>query len=205
MFQKMIDSPSCMGDFNARTESDRHLWPGVIGTDWVGKCNDNGFKLLSMCAEHELLLTNTVFQLLNKLRGTWMHQRSKHWHVQDYIITRQRHKSETLKTRVMVGADDCWTDHRLLVSKLRPLIKYATHNRYQKPVRRLNVRAAESSGRGEAYRRMTGERLREISINGITIDERGMEIRDVIHTSAVERLGYEKKQNQDWLMRMILT
>ena len=45
---------------------------------------------------------------------------------------------------------------------------------------------------------MTGERLREISMNGITIDERWMKIRDVIHTSAVETLGYEKKRNQDW-------
>ena len=77
------DRLSLMGDFNASTDSDRHLWPGVIGTEWVGKCNDNGFKLLSLWAEHELSLTNTVFQLPNKLEGTWRHPRAKHWHVLD--------------------------------------------------------------------------------------------------------------------------
>ena len=47
----------------------------------------------------------------------------------DYIITMQRHERETLITSVMVGADDFWTDHRLLISKLRLSIKYVTRNR----------------------------------------------------------------------------
>ena len=34
-------------------------------------------------------------------------------------------------------------------------------------------------------------------MNGMTMDERWIKIRDVIHNSAVETLGYEK-QNQGW-------
>ncbi|KAK3891116.1 hypothetical protein Pcinc_004985 [Petrolisthes cinctipes] len=43
---------------------------------------------------------------------------SKHWHILDYVLTRARDKKDIRITRSMPGADDCWTDHRLLISRL---------------------------------------------------------------------------------------
>ena len=79
-----------LGDFNARVGKDNQLWRGIIGKHGIGNMNSNGLRLLSLCSEHELNITNTTFQLKNKYKVSWMPPRSKHWHLIDHIIVRQR-------------------------------------------------------------------------------------------------------------------
>ena len=68
-----------LGDFNADT--DHTTWEGV------GKCNSNGLLLLRTRAEHELLIVNTVFCVPRRNKTSWMHPRSRHWHLIDFVIT----------------------------------------------------------------------------------------------------------------------
>ena len=84
------DKVFLLGDFNARVGRSADVWTGVISRHGVGNVNDNGILLLSKCAEHRLLITNTTFRMKDKHKKSWMHPRSKHWHLIDYIITRQR-------------------------------------------------------------------------------------------------------------------
>ncbi len=121
-------------EFNARVGTNNMFWSGVIGKHDLGTMNRNSLRLLSLCSEHKLVITNTTFQLKNKYKASWMHPRSKHWHLLDNIITRQQDLHEISITQAMRGAD-CWTDHRLFRSKIHLTIR-PQHTRHQ-PSRRL--------------------------------------------------------------------
>ena len=66
-----------LGDFNARVDSRTDLWRGIIGAHGIGKMNTNGLRLLSLCSQHELAITNTFFRLKAKYKTYYMHPRSK--------------------------------------------------------------------------------------------------------------------------------
>ena len=67
------DKHILLGDFNARVGTDHQTWEVVIGSEGVDKCNSNGLLLLRKCAEHDFLITNTVFKLPNWNKTSWMH------------------------------------------------------------------------------------------------------------------------------------
>ena len=93
------------------------LWKGVLGRHGIGNCNDNGHLLLGFGSEHQLNITNTLLQQKDRFKATWRHPRSKHWHVLDYVLTRQHDTRDVLHTQVMPSAE-CYTNHRLVRCKV---------------------------------------------------------------------------------------
>ena len=191
-----------LGDFNARVGSNNLVWGGIIGKHGVGHENANGLRLLNLCAEHSLVITNTLFQMPDKYKTTWMHPRSKHWHLIDYVITRQRDLKDIILTRALRGAE-CWTDHRLLRSIVRLNIR--------PPVRRLAGR--KQINRASFHDKARLAELRAALSNAVN----DLETRNIVpqptqeyfcskweaistslFTTAESVLGNSQRRHQDW-------
>ena len=123
---KREDKLVLAGDFNARVVTDTEVWSGILGSHGTGNLNSNGLKLLSLCSEFVLTITNTRFQMKNIYKSTWRHPRSSQWHMIDHYMTRRRDFRECLVTRVMRGAQ-CGTDHLMqrmtLFADVRPSVR----------------------------------------------------------------------------------
>ena len=189
-----------LGDFNARVGRNHDIWHGVIGHHGVGNMNSSGLRLLSLCSQLGLAITNTFFQLRDMLKTSWMHPRSKHWHLIDYIIVRRRDLNEVQITRAMHGAE-CSTDHRLIRSTLRLTVRPPA--RRQKPRHKLNVHAAHNQNIREKLRNAIDQSLSHISMtttlnctSNLTMEWQALS--SALLTASQSTLGNMERRHQDW-------
>ncbi|CAI5775911.1 Hypothetical predicted protein [Podarcis lilfordi] len=185
------------GDFNARVGRDFDLWPGTIGKG-VGKSNQNGILLLTICAVHNLAITNTLFRQKNKFKTSWRHPQSNHWHLLDYVIVCAKDRRDVLLTRAMASADNCWTDQRLIQSTMA--IKITPQRRLQgrKPRHKMNTQALQDPIKRDCFQMTLKDNSELLSEFPDNIKEHWTKLKTSIIAACEQTIGYQTKKHQDW-------
>ena len=139
----------------------------------------------------------TIFKHKDVHKVTWMHPRSKHWHMLDYIITRHQDLSEILDTRAMRGAD-CWTDHVLLRCQAR----FAVHKPVRKKPscikRKFDVSRLKCTGIQSELQEKLCELLPALPVDTDTAEHAWTVFRDAVFSAPETALGFCKRKHQDW-------
>jgi len=184
-----------LGDFNARVGSDNEAWPTCLGHFGVGKCNDNGQRLLELCSYHELCVSNTFFSTKPHHRVSWMHPRSKHWHQLDLILTRRNHLASFLVTRSYHSAD-CDTDHSLVCSKLR-LQPKKFHRTRQERKPKIDVSKTQHPNHSANFE--TQFTTTFVEEHNLSSTKQWDNLKTAIHTAALNAFGKKMGgQKNDW-------
>jgi len=119
------------GDFNAKAGTQRN-GETCMGSYGRGKRNMNGQALVDFCDARKLFLCNTAFQHHARHRTTWTGWRKDSasgnsvpvYNQIDYILCRQQHKGLLTDSRSYNGCT-AFSDHRLVVARIRPPRLYA--------------------------------------------------------------------------------
>lgn len=119
-----------------------------------------------------------------------MDPHSKQWHLVDYIIIGIKDRQNMLVTKAMCDAD-CWTDHRLIISKTKLHIQSMRRPQGQIVSKRLNTNKLELTTTLESQ-------LNKVSGNDWD------SLKMTVHFTALQVLGLTTETIKTGLMRMML-
>ncbi|ROT66459.1 hypothetical protein C7M84_015518 [Penaeus vannamei] len=194
-----------LGDFNTRVGNDRHGWSRVLGTQARGRTNANGSLLLELCTEMDLAITNTLFSMPDKWYYSWMHPRSRTWHLLDYIHVRRDDQRDVRSTRVMRGAF-CGMDHHMVRAICNLRVAPVHRKRTKQPLRKLDVSQPIKVWRYLLHMATKLEsmvcdginQLQDSNMEDLSVSIRLGQISSVMYIAAKEVLGHPKRQHADW-------
>ena len=100
-----------IGDFNARTG--RSSNSNIIGRFGEEKSNENGARLIGLCEQNNLKITNGFLKHKEIYKFTWTQNTRNLKSIIDYVIVRQDSQVKTINIRVYRGPC-CGTDYSLV-------------------------------------------------------------------------------------------
>jgi hypothetical protein len=126
-----------------------------------------------------------------------MHPRSKHWHLIDYIIIRKTDRQDVRITKAMCGAE-CWTDHRLVISKMTFNIRAKRRPQGKKTLKRINVSKLKDDRNVALLTTGLNRKLADRQFDLQDVEDDWATFRDIVHSTSLEVLGPTVRKHQDW-------
>ncbi|CAM4709419.1 unnamed protein product [Leuciscus chuanchicus] len=184
-----------LGDFNARVGSNTTAWPDVLGPHGVGSLNDNGQRLLELCATHKLCIPSSFFEGSIWSKMTWQHPRSKRWHQLDHVIIQRNHLQDLTHVRSMHSAD-CDTDHSLVRCKIK-LNPKRIHLSSPKPSPTFDILATKSK---EICQQFQASLQAKFVLSAPTQDATlaWLRFRNIVRDCALSSFGRRTRKQPDW-------
>ena len=185
-----------LGDMNARVGDDHESWKGCLGCFGVGKMNENGQRLLELCSRQSLSITNSLFPGKVHRKKSWCHPRSKQWHQLDFVIVRQRDRTEVCNTRSYHSAD-CDTDHSLVLSTMK--LQPKPYHRNKKCSMKIDVIRSRIPHLRNEYCDALNQELGDTNIcDNPNPEDIWNNLKKAIHSTGLNTFGKRKRKDPDW-------
>ena len=98
----------------------------------------------------------------------------------------------------MPGADDCWTDHRLLITKLKIKLRQKPRMSKKDSRRKYDVEKLKNPAIRVEYQETVQHLLATNPPNRTSVDSELPNIRTAIKEGAESIIGFSRKRHQDW-------
>ena len=153
-------------------------------------------RLIELCQENALVITNTLFQQHKRRLYTWTSPDGQHRNQIDYILCSHRWRSSIQSTKTRPGAD-CDPDHELLIAKFR--LKLKNVGKTTRPFR-YDLNHIPYDYTVEVRNRFKGLDLRDR-----VSDELWAEVPDIVQETRIKTIPMEKKHRKaKWLSEEVL-
>lgn len=178
-----------MGDFNAKVGSASDL--DIVGTQGLGDRNGAGDRLVQLCAERNLCISNTFFKLHPRRLYTLTSPDGATRNQIVYFLCPKRWRNGIISVKTRPGAD-CGTDHQLLVANI--LVRLKSKKKVVIPTR------YDTENIPASYSVETENRFKSLLLDGKEPDEMWQEISKVVSEEAKVHIPLRPKKIQTkWL------
>lgn len=188
------DKIMLLGDFNAQVGQYDAICNDALGKFGRGQSNSNGELQLFICTEHQLVITNTCFKHSAAHKNTWLHLRSKHWHLIKFNITRQRDLWDIHDTRAIRGAS-CSTEHIMIKAKTRLRVRRLMCKFNQRSIK-LNVNKIKSDTIRNELENGINKKLSTLS--GSVEDKWATFNLITVYQVSKDTYGFVERKHADW-------
>lgn len=113
---KEKDNLIILGDWNAVVGE--RIEPQVTGKFGFGIRNQRDYRLIEVCKERDMMITNTLFSQPKRRRYTWTMPGGGNKYQLDYILVRKRYRIQVKQSKSYPGAD-IDSDHNLVIMETK--------------------------------------------------------------------------------------